>query len=107
MRERAPEAFEISVSGLDGLYSLRFRPTDEWDGVIHVVIKGHEMTWPVLTIDREADGRLTLSGSTDGSRTLWNDEFWYVAQVQPDAPSVAYYANQVCWRVDRALTFQS
>jgi len=102
MRERAPAPFDISVSGADGLYSLRFRPTDEWDGVFDVVIKGHEMTWPVLTVDREADGSLTLSGSTDGSRAIWDDEFWYVVQVEPGTPSVSYYGDQVCWRTDLA-----
>ncbi len=102
MRERAPAPFDISVSGADGPYSLHFRPTDEWDGVIDVAINGHKMTWPVLAVDREADGRLTLSGSTDGSRVVWNDEFWYVVQFGPGAPSVSYYGDQVCWRTDRA-----
>lgn len=102
MREPGPAPFDIAVSGADGLYSLRFRPTGEWDGVIDVVIKGHEMTWPVLTVDREADGRLTVRGSTDGSRAIWNDEFWYVVQVEPGAPNVSYYGDQVCWRTDRA-----
>lgn len=102
MRERAPAPFDILVSGADGLYALRFRPTDEWDGVFDVVIKGHEMTWPVLTVDREADGSLTLSGSTDGSHKIWDDEFWYVVQVKPGTPSVSYYSDQVCWRTDLA-----
>ncbi|MGH7028206.1 hypothetical protein [Brevundimonas sp.] len=87
---------------MDGLYSLRFRPTDEWDGEFDVVIKGQELIWPVLTIDREADGCLTLSGMTDGSRVIWGEEFWYVVQVEPGAPSVSYYGDQVCWRTDHA-----
>jgi hypothetical protein len=102
MREPAPRPFAVSVVSDDGPYVLNFRPTDKWDGTIDVVIRGHAMTWDVLTVDREADGTLTLSGSTYGSQGIWNDEFWYVLRVATGPASVSYYGDQVCWRTDYA-----
>jgi len=39
---------------------------------------------------------------TDGSCPIWDDEFWFVVQVEPGTPIVSYYGDQVCWRTDRA-----
>lgn len=101
MRVLAPAPFELTLSGGEGPYLLRFKPTDAWDGTFEVFIGGHHMAWEVLTVDREADGSLTLSGSTYGSRALCGDEFWYVLHIEPGEPFINSYGNQVCWRTDR------
>lgn len=92
----------MSFSGADGPYTIRFRPTDAWDGVIDVSIGGLEMRWKVVDSDREEDGGVVLGGMTSGSEALWDDQFWFELRLDDAPPLIRYWGEGVLWREDRA-----
>lgn len=102
MKTRVPAAFSQTFSGPEGIYTVLFAPDGDWDGVIDVSIGGLEMRWPVLNAEQENNGAIVLGGSTDGSESLWGDQFWFELRLD-DAPRlIRYWGNQVIWREDRA-----
>lgn len=101
MRTTVPPAFDMTFAGPEGPYTILFRPTDEWDGVIEVSIGDLEMRWDVVDADREEVGGLVLGGMTSGSENLWNDQFWFELRLDDSPPVIRYWGNQVFWREDR------
>jgi hypothetical protein len=99
MRIKAPWAFDMTMSGPEGEYTLSYAPIDGWDGEISVTIAGIEMTWPVFTVTRKNVG-LCLGGMTTGTVELWNDTFWFELWPELDIPRIDYWGNQVIWRSD-------
>ena len=67
-----------------------------------MTIAGHTMHWHVLVSDQQADGGVVLSGMTDGSKPLWNDQFWFELRFNDVPPLIRYWGDQVIWREDRA-----
>ena len=102
MRTSVPPAFNMTFAGPEGSYTITFRPTDEWDGLIDVSIGDLEMRWDVVDADREETGGLVLGGMTSGSESLWNDQFWFELRLADSPPVIRYWGNQVVWREDRA-----
>jgi hypothetical protein len=102
MRTTVPPAFSLSFTGEEGPYTVRFQPTDEWDGIIDVSIGGLEMRWNVDDADREDGGGLVLGGMTSGSEPLWNDQFWFELRLDDAPPVIRYWGDKVFWREDRA-----
>src|SRR5687767_8465348 len=98
MRTTVPSAFTLSFTGPEGPYTIRFEPTDDWDGVIDVSIGGSEMRWDVDHADRE-DG-----GMTSGSEALWNDQFWFELRPDDTPPVIRYWGDRVVWREDHTAT---
>ena len=92
----------MTFAGPEGSYTITFRPTDEWDGLIDVSIGDLEMRWDVVDADREETGGLVLGGMTSGSESLWNDQFWFELRLADSPPVIRYWGNQVVWREDRA-----
>ena len=80
----------MTFSGLEGKYTLSFRPTDKWDGIIDVIIAGTAMQWDVLDSDRDEDGRAILGGMTSGSEQLWQDQFWFELCFNDVPPIIRY-----------------
>lgn len=91
------------MTGPEGPYELSFTPYDDWDGKIVTTIAGVPMTWQVFTSDEQPDGTFTLSGMTVGSEEVWSDQFWFELVVRPWPRAIAYFDNQVVWRVDAGL----
>jgi hypothetical protein len=104
MRTTVPRAFSMSFTGPEGLYTVHFRPTDEWDGIIDVSIGGQEMRWDVDDADREEAGGLVLGGMTSGSERLWDDQFWFELRLDDTPPIIRYWGDKVVWREDRATS---
>ena len=101
MRTTVPTAFDMTFAGPEGPYTIKFRPTDEWDGVIEVSLRDLEMRWDVVDADREEAGGVVLGGMTSGSESLWNDQFWFELRLDDSPPVIRYWGNQVVWREDR------
>jgi hypothetical protein len=91
----------MSFSGPEGEYTVHFRPTDEWDGIIDLTIGGVAMRWGVVDADREESG-IVLGGMTSGSQALWNDQFWFELRLDDTPPVIRYWGDKVIWRVDCA-----
>jgi hypothetical protein len=70
MRSSVPPTFNMSFAGPEGPYTVHFRPTGEWDGVIDVTIGDQAMHWSVGTAEREAHGAMVLGGMTRGTEDL-------------------------------------
>jgi hypothetical protein len=104
MRTTVPPAFDLSFSGREGPYVVRFKPTDEWDGIIDVSIGGQDMRWNVDHADREEAGGLVLGGMTSGSESLWNDQFWFELRLDDAPPVIRYWGDRVIWREDQATS---
>jgi hypothetical protein len=102
MRTTVPLAFSLSFTGAEGPYTVRFQPTDEWDGIIDVSIGGLQMRWNVDDADREDGGGMVLGGMTSGSAPLWNDQFWFELRLDDIPPVIRFWGDQVVWREDRA-----
>jgi hypothetical protein len=102
MRTTVPPAFTISFVGPEGPYTVRFQPSDEWDGIIDVSIGGFEMQWDVVNADREDAGGLVPGAMTSGSEDLWNDQFWFELRLDDTPPIIRYWGDKVIWREDRA-----
>lgn len=102
MRTTVPLAFSLSITGVEGEYTLCFQPTDEWDGIIDVSIGGLDMRWNVDMAHREEGGGLVLGGMTSGSEPLWNDQFWFELHLDDAPPVIRYWRDRVIWREDRA-----
>ena len=81
MRVKTPAPFTMAMTGREGAYDPHFVPHDDWDGEIAVVISGHAMVWQVLSVDFE-DGQSSLSGTTQGSESVWPTQFWF--RLTPD-----------------------
>jgi hypothetical protein len=103
MRTTVPAAFSLNFSGPEGPYTIRFEPTDAWDGIINVSIGGRSMRWLVVDADREDDGGVVLGGNTHGSEPLWKDQFWFELRISDVPPLIRYWGNQVLWREDCAV----
>jgi hypothetical protein len=103
MRARVPADFSMSFSGPEGPYRVHFRPTDDWDGVIDVVIGGVKMVWHVDDCDQEKNGGIVLGGMSSGSEPLWNDVFWFELRLNDAPPVIRYWGNEFIWREDRAV----
>jgi hypothetical protein len=99
MRIKAPPAFDISMSGPEGAYTLSYAPTDDWDGEIAVSIGGISMRWAVLNVEEDQKG-LRLGGMTSGSEPLWRDAFWFELWPEADQPRIDYYGDRILWRSD-------
>ena len=91
----------MTFRGPEGVYTIQFRPTDEWDGLIDVFIGDLEMQWDVVDARREETGGLVLGGMTSGTESLWNDQFWFELRLDDRPPVIRYWGNQVVWREDR------
>jgi hypothetical protein len=102
MRTTVPPAFSMTFSGLEGPYTIRFEPTDEWDGIIDVSIGGLAMRWDVVNAEKEDGGGLVLGGMTSGSDSLWNDQFWFQLRLRDTPPVIQFWGNQIMWREDSA-----
>src|SRR4051812_35709769 len=102
MRTTVPPAFSMTFSGPEGPYTIRFEPTDDWDGIIDVSIGALVMRWAVVDAEKEDGGGLVLGGMTTGSDELWNDQFWFELRFTDSPPVIQYWGNQVLWREDRA-----
>ena len=102
MRTTVPPAFSLSFTGAEGPYTVRFHPTDEWDGIIDVSIGGLEMRWDVDDADCEDGGGIVLGGMTSGSAALWNDQFWFELRLHDTPPVIRYWGDKVVWREDQA-----
>lgn len=102
MRVRAPAPFQLHVDRPQGSYSLRFEPVDEWDGQFIVEGLGAVMSWRVLSVDEDADGRLTLSGTTDAAAAVWGGEYWFEADIRRDGARISFWGDQVLVRSDDA-----
>src|SRR3954468_22924459 len=74
MRTTVPPAFSMTFLGPEGPYTIRFEPTDDWDGIIDVSIGALVMRWAVVDAQKEDGGGLVLGGMTTGSDELWNDQ---------------------------------
>ena len=92
----------MSFAGPEGPYTIQFEPTDEWDGIINVSIGGLKMRWGVDEARREEAGDLVLSGMTNGSESLWNDQFWFELRLNDAPPIIRYWGDKIVWREDRA-----
>lgn len=92
----------MSFSGPDGEYTIRFRPTDEWDGTIVLSIAGRQMRWAVVDADLEDGGGVVLGGMTSGSEAIWNDQYWFELRLADTPPVIRYWGDQVIWREDPA-----
>jgi hypothetical protein len=103
MRTTVPPAFSATFEGLEGLYTLHFQPTDEWDGVIDVTIAGLAMRWEVVNSDREEDGGVVLGGMTSGTEDIWQDRFWFEVRMNDTPPVIQYWGDRVIWREDAAV----
>ena len=102
MRTTVPPAFSLAFTGPEGTYTVKFEPTDDWDGVIDVSIGGLPMRWNVDDADLEDSGAIVLGGMTSGSEPLWNDQYWFELRFTDAQPLIRYWGNQVVWREDRA-----
>ena len=102
MRTTVPDAFSLVFTGPDGPYTIRFEPTDEWDGVIDVSMGELTMRWHVVDADREDGGAVVLGGMTDGSTPLWGDQYWFELRFNDAPPLIRYWGDQVIWREDYA-----
>jgi len=102
MRTTVPPPFSMTFTGPEGPYTVHFRPTDEWDGIIDVFLEGQQMRWDVMDADREEGGGLVLGGMTSGSEALWNDQFWFELRLDDRPPVMRYWGDKVIWREDRA-----
>jgi hypothetical protein len=102
MKTKVPAAFRQKFVGPEGAYTVLFTPTDDWDGIIDVSIGGLDMRWQVLNAEQEANGAVVLGGTTDGSPSLWGDQFWFELRFEDAPPLIRYWGNQVIWREDRA-----
>lgn len=100
MRTKVPPAFSMKFSGPEGPYTLRFNPTDDWDGIIETSVGGVPMHWDVTDADRDESGGLVLGGMTSGSDGLWNDQFWFELRLDDSPPVIRYWADKVIWRED-------
>lgn len=100
MRTKAPHPFAITFAGEEGPYTIHFQPTDEWDGVIDVILAGTPMRWFVVNVDREDNGGLVLGGMTTGTEDIWNDQFWFELRLDDAPPVIRYWGNQIIWRED-------
>lgn len=92
----------MTFSGPEGPYTIRFEPTDEWDGIIDVSIGGLAMRWDVVNAEKEVGGGFVLGGMTSGSDKLWNDQFWFELRLRDAPPVIRYWGNQLIWREDSA-----
>lgn len=102
MRTTVPAAFDVAFTGPEGPYTIQFKPTDQWDGVIDVSIGGLAMRWHVVDADEEETGEVVLGGMTDGSEPIWDDAFWFELRIGNAPPLIRYWGNQVIWREDLA-----
>lgn len=93
MRTTVPAAFSITFAGLEGEYTVNFRPTDDWDGVIDLSIAGHALRWHVVSAEKEVDGGTVLGGMTDGTAPLWGDMFWFELRFADVPPVIRYYGD--------------
>jgi hypothetical protein len=94
----------MNFLGAEGCYEISFQPTDDWDGIIDVTINGVDMRWGVDDSDLEDSGGIVLGGITTGTKTLWNDVFWFELRIDDKPPIIRYWGNQVIWREDRSVT---
>ena len=101
MRTTVPEAFTMYFAGPEGTYTINFRPTDEWDGVIDISLAGSELRWDVVDADREESGGLVLGGMTSGTERIWNDQFWFELRLDDAPPVIRYWGDQIVWREDQ------
>lgn len=97
-----PPAFSMAFAGPDEVYTIRFRPTDDWDGVIDLSIGERPMRWTVLDANQETGGTVVLGGVTDGTEEVWGDQFWFELRFQDTPPIIRYWGDQVVWWEDRA-----
>ena len=97
-----PDPFSMCFSGPEGVYFVKFRPIDEWDGTIEVSIGGHSMRWPVMNAERDDNGQIVLGGMTSGTQEIWNDQFWFELRIDDAPPVIRYWGDRVIWREDRA-----
>jgi hypothetical protein len=104
MRTTVPVALDLSFSGREGPYAVRFKPTDEWDGIIDVSIGGQDMRWNVDHADHEEGGGLVFGGMTSGSESLWNDQFWFELRLDDAPPVIRCWGDRVIWREDQATS---
>jgi hypothetical protein len=102
MRTTVPPPFNLPFDGDDGPYTIRFQPTDKWDGIIAVSIRGLTMSWDVVEASEEDDGSVVLGGMTSGSEALWNDQFWFELRLTDTPPVIRYWGDQVIWREDKS-----
>jgi hypothetical protein len=102
MRTTVPQAFSMTFNGPEGPYTIHFRPTDEWDGIIDVSIGGITMRWDVVNADQEEDGGVVIGGMTSGSEPLWQDKFWFDLRFDDTPPVIQYWGDRVIWREDCA-----
>lgn len=102
MRINAPQPFRLTFAGPDGPYTIDYRPTDEWKGVIEVAINGVAMLWDVAQVELESNGEQVLSGMTSGSEAIWHDQFWFELRPNGTPPLMRYWGDRVIWREDRS-----
>jgi len=100
-RVTVPEPFGVEFDGPEGPYTLKFRPTGEWDGLFDVNIAGRDLTWSVEMAERNARGELILSGFAV-TKEVWGDSFWFELKTKPPPAMITYWGNQVIWRTDSA-----
>lgn len=60
------------------------------------------MRWAVLSVERSETGELVLSGTTDGSTVLWDDEYWYEAVIAPERTHLSFWGDRILIRTDEA-----
>ena len=102
MRINAPPPFELTFNNSpDDSYTIDYRPTDAWEGVIDVAIRGVSLRWYVAQVERDAKGRRALSGMTSGSEVIWQDQFWFELRPDDTPPIIRFWGNQIVWREDR------
>ncbi len=100
-------SFDLMMTGPEGPYALAFRSTNDGDGEIDVTICGHGMTWWVTRIEKEDDGKVCLSGMTQGSEDLWNDQFFFMLRVGSGEPTIEYWGDKVLWRTDMSAEIRT
>lgn len=60
------------------------------------------MRWPVLSVERFETGEWILSGTTDGSTVVWDDEYWYEAVLAPKHVRLSFWSDRILIRTDEA-----
>jgi len=101
-RVKCPKPFQLEASGSQGAYTLRFEPIDDWEGFFVVEGFSTSMRWSVLSVERSETGELILSGTTDGSLVVWDDEYWYEAVIGPERACLTFWIDRILIRTDEA-----
>ncbi|WP_143275736.1 hypothetical protein [Brevundimonas sp. SH203] len=99
---KCPKPFQLEASGSQGVYTLRFEPIDDWGGLFVVDGFSKAMRWPVLSIEQSEPDALILSGTTEGSAILWDDEYWYEVVIAPERANLSFWGDRVLIRTDEA-----